>query len=341
MAEQISSLDTGYTVGMLSLFPQALDDKESLYEATNNAKIVLKQTLTYNSGRVIVEDTSLFPDNGIIRIGGDIGVPGHFEEIYYAKKTSNTFEDLIRGFAGSHQGSWPAQVSFVSNAVFSTHHNAVKDAIINMETNLGVKDFPDVDSLNGILKAQEVRFLGPKPIFRAFPLKGPPSLTVRFQNISTGHIVRYLWDFGDGGTSLEKNPTHTYFAEGAYTVKLNIVTSTGAQGVATKVGYIQVNSDESLPFFYVDSIDNPYSIATAEEEDEDPKTFVFVDQSEGDIVERNWIFGDGVTYTEQDPDIHEMTHQYQSPGEYIVSELIQFANGRLKRVELPEPLVVL
>jgi PKD repeat protein len=341
MADQISSLDVGYTTGMLSLFPQALDDKESLYEATNNAKVPLKQTLTYSSVRVIVEDTSLFPDKGIIRIGGDIGTGGQFEEIYYGKKTGNTFEDLKRGFAGSHQGTWPAKETFVSNAVFAEHHNALKDAIINMETNFGIADFPEPESLNGILKAQEVRFLAPKPIFRSFPIKGPPPLTVRFQNFSTGHIVRYLWDFGDGGSSLEKNPIHTYFSEGTYTVKLNVVTSTGAQGVATKIGYIQISKDEAQPFFYVDSISNPYSVQTANTLSQTPKTFVFVDQSEGDIVERNWIFGDGITYTQQDPDVHDITHQYLEPGEYVVSELIQFANGRLKRVELPDPLIVL
>ncbi len=341
MAEQISSLDEGYVTGDLSVFPEALDDYESLYKATNNAKIPLKQTLSFNAKRVIVDDTSLFPVNGIIRIGPDIGLPGDYELIYYGAKTSNTFEDLIRGFEGSQQAHWRSGESFVSNAVFAAHHNAIKDAIINMEVNCGTKEFPEAESLNGILKAQEVRFLAPKPLFRAFPIKGPPSLTVTFQNFSTGHVARYLWDFGDGGTSLEKHPQHTYVNEGIYTVKLNVVTSTGAQGVATKTGYIEVNSDESLPFIYVDTIDDPYSEETADDMSVDPKTFVFVDQSDGDIVQRNWIFGDGTNYTQEDPDIHEITHVYAEPGEYIVTEIIQFANGRLKKVELPEPLVVL
>lgn len=301
----------------------------------------LKQTLTYSGIRVIVDDTSLFPDNGIIRVGPDIGKPGQFEMIYYGSKTANTFEKLIRGFAGSKQSYWPTTNNFVSNAVFAEHHNAIKDAILNMENNGGERTFPDPNSLNGILTAQEIRFLAPKPLFRAFPIKGPPPLAVRFQNFSTGHIVRYLWDFGDGGTSLEQSPIHTYATEGVFTVKLNVVTSTSAQGVATKVGYITVSADEAAPFFYVDSIDNPYSQQTAAKLAVQPKEFVFVDQSDGDIVQRNWIFGDGVTFTEQDPDKHDITHIYSEPGEYVVSELIQFANGRLKRVELPTPLVVL
>jgi PKD repeat protein len=341
MADKFSSLDDGYQSGMLSVFPEALDDYGTMYRATNNAQVALKHSLSYNSTRVIVEDTSGFPASGLLRVGPDIGVPGDFEMIYYASKTANTFEKLIRGFAGSKQGYWPARANYVSNTVAAEHHNAVKDAILQMQSNFGLSEFPDPESLNGILKAQEIRFLSPKPQFRAFPIKGPPSLTVRFQNFSTGYIIRYLWDFGDGSTSLERSPVHTYANEGSYTIKLNVVTSTGAQGVATKTDYITVDSDESLPFFYVDSIESPYSQQTADDLDVDPKEFRFVDQSDGDIVQRNWIFGDGETLTEIDPDKHETTHIYQSPGEYIVSQIIQFANGRLKRVELPEPLIVL
>jgi PKD repeat protein len=283
----------------------------------------------------------MFPPSGIVRVGPDTGSPSEYEMIYYGKKTANTLENLVRGFAGSRQNKWSITGNFVTNSVVAEHHNAIKDALLNMQADCGVKDFPEPESLNGILKYQEIRFLAPKPLFRAFPIKGPPSLTVRFQNFSTGHIVRYLWDFGDGGTSLEKSPTHTYLNEGIYTVKLNVVTSTGAQGVATKVGYIEVNADEALPYFYVESIDNPYSQEYATANSLTPKEFVFVDQSDGDIVQRNWIFGDGQTYTEIDPDKHEIRHIYATAGEYIVTQLIQFATGRIKRVELGEPLVVL
>jgi len=341
MVDRISSLDTGYKTGDLSLFPEALDDKETLYEATNNAWIILKQSLPYTGKTVIVEDTSAFPAKGIIRVGPPPGESGQYEMIYYDKKTSNTFQDLIRGFEGSRQGYWKSGQHYVSNVVDAEHHNAIKDAIINIEKDLGLEENPASQSLNGILKAQEHRFLAPKPLFRAFPIVGPPPLKVRFQNFTTGHIIRYLWDFGDGSTSLEDSPIHTYLTEGKYTVKLNVVTSTGAQGVATKRDYIYVNNDESTPFFYVDSITNPYSVQTAATLSVDPKEFVFVDQSDGEIVQRHWVFGDGVKLTQEDPDIHDVTHVYQSPGSYIVTCLISFTNGQLKRVELPEPLVVL
>lgn len=341
MVDRITTLDDAYITGDLSLFPETLDDRESLYEVRNNAVILLKQTLTYNGKILIVEDTSAFPSKGQLRIGPPPGESGEYELIYYDKKTSNTFQNLKRGFAGSKTNRWLAGRAWVSNAVHAEHHNAIKDALINIEVDIGLEEDPDPSSLNGILKKQEVRFLTPKPLFRAFPVKGPPPLKVRFQNFTTGHIARYLWDFGDGGTSLDKSPNHVYLQEGKYTVKLNVTTTSGGQGVVTKKEYIEVNTDEALPFFYVDSIDNPYSVETATSLSVSPKEFWFIDQSDGDIVQRNWIFGDGVTFTQEDPDIHDITHIYEVPGEYVVTELIQFANGRLKKFELPEVLVVI
>ncbi|NIM11614.1 MAG: PKD domain-containing protein, partial [Candidatus Aminicenantes bacterium] len=49
-------------------------------------------------------------------------------------------------------------------------------------------------------------------------------LTVNFTDTSTddGTIVSWLWDFGDGNTSTEQNPTHTYAADGTYTVTLTV-----------------------------------------------------------------------------------------------------------------------
>jgi PKD repeat protein len=49
---------------------------------------------------------------------------------------------------------------------------------------------------------------------------------VTFTNVSTGH-TSVSWDFGDGSTSTENNPVHTYAAVGAYVVKL---TATNADG---------------------------------------------------------------------------------------------------------------
>jgi hypothetical protein len=188
--ERNSSLDLGYSVGDLSLYPLAQDDKNQLYEAKNNAETKLTQALTYNGKYIIVDNTDNFPSKGLLRIGPPAGQTGNFELVYYDQKVAGVFRNLIRGFAGSRQGQWKVGSSVI-NSVMAEHHNAVKDAIIQLETNLGTEEFPETTSLNGILKSQETRFLSPKPLFRAWPIKGAAPLRVRFQNFSSGPLIRH------------------------------------------------------------------------------------------------------------------------------------------------------
>jgi PKD repeat protein len=280
---KIHTLQDGYQTGDLSLYPEAIDNKETLYEASNNSVTILKQSLSYTALSMVVESTDNFPEKGVIKVSNKSDSKNG-ELIYYFGKTPNTFKGLIRGFAGSLRSPWNIN-STVSNAVSAEHHNSIKDAIIKLEVNLGLKNNPDENSLNGILKAQENRFLITKPIFRAYPLKGSPPLTVRFQGFSTGPIVKYFWDFGDGNTSSEKNPTHVYYQEGSYTVELNVVGSQGGQGIVTKNNYISVSEDEKPSFFYV----NP--MFGKKYDSGSPTLFEFVDQTDGDVKERIWNFG--------------------------------------------------
>ena len=344
MVERISSQDTGYAVGDLSLYPSVLDDKYQLYKATNNSVTKLKQSLTYSGKHIIVEDNSTFPENGIIRIGPPPGESGAAEMVYYDSKANSLFKNLIRGFAGSRQNQWPAG-SFVANAVFSEHHNATKDAIINIQNNLGTENVPVSTSLNGILKKQEVKFLAPKAVFRAFPIKGPPSLQVRFQNFSTGPVVRSFWDFGDGTTSTDFSPFHTYSQEGVYTVQLNVITTLGAQGYTIKSNYITVDKESRQPFFYVTPLVG-VSKKTADANTGHPTlgtatTFKFVDQTDGNISQRWWILdGEGKinevaianqTYIQEDPNIHTLDLVYDTPGEYNPALLVLLDNQTIKK----------
>ena len=46
-------------------------------------------------------------------------------------------------------------------------------------------------------------------------------------------ITGYLWNFGDGETSTEAKPVHTYAADGTYDVRLTVTDSLGATSTAT------------------------------------------------------------------------------------------------------------
>lgn len=81
--------------------------------------------------------------------------------------------------------------------------------------------------------------------FTCTPTSGESPLTVNCTDQSTGNITSRSWEFGDGTTSTEQNPTHIYNTDGTYTVALTV---TGANGSDTesKNGYISVSSSPIL-----------------------------------------------------------------------------------------------
>lgn len=76
----------------------------------------------------------------------------------------------------------------------------------------------------------------PKAFVNADPTSGETPLTVSFTGTGVdedGNIQSYFWDFGDGTTSNEQNPTHTFNSPGKYYVKLTVTDNYGAKATAT------------------------------------------------------------------------------------------------------------
>lgn len=67
--------------------------------------------------------------------------------------------------------------------------------------------------------------------------------TVTFSNFSVGGNS-YLWDFGDGSTSTDENPTHVYTTDGTFTIKLTVV-NTGGSAETTRNIVIDSNLIEA------------------------------------------------------------------------------------------------
>jgi hypothetical protein len=83
----------------------------------------------------------------------------------------------------------------------------------------------------------------PYPVsdFTATPVTGSSPLTVQFTDLSIiqvlpDFIIAWKWDFGDGGTSVEQNPKHTYNYPGTYTVSLETFTNSINNGAGSYVG---------------------------------------------------------------------------------------------------------
>ncbi|MER2999000.1 PKD domain-containing protein [Pontibacter populi] len=120
-------------------------------------------------------------------------------------------------------------------------------------------------------------------------------------SVTGNEIISWHWDFGDGTTSAEQHPTHTYATAGTYDVTLTIQT-------ASTCSNVKVNKVKVYPL--------PIADFTAPETCHTSVTS-FTDKStvaEGTIAAWEWDFGDGSpVVTTQSPD-----HTYAAPGTYTV-----------------------
>ncbi len=158
----------------------------------------------------------------------------------------------------------------------------------------------------------QVKPQAPVANFTATPRSGRSPLLVQFTDTSTGNITSRLWEFGDGTTSTERNPSHTYVKPGSFIVSLT-VTGPGGSNTKTMEGFVQVNPPAPVANFTA----TPRS-------GKSPLVVQFTDTSTGNITSRLWNFGDGTTSTEQNP-VH--TYRFKNTGDFTVSLSVTGLDG--------------
>jgi PKD repeat protein len=124
----------------------------------------------------------------------------------------------------------------------------------------------------------------------------------------------WLWNFGDGTTSTEQDPIHTYTSAGLFTVSLTVSNAYG-QDTETKLNLVLVTA--VLP-----GADFEASVTAGDA----PLAVTFTDLSTNTPTEWAWDFGDGGTSTEQDP-----VHTYAAVGTFDVSLTATNAAGSTPR----------
>lgn len=136
---------------------------------------------------------------------------------------------------------------------------------------------------------------------------GSLQYTFKFEDKSIGNITERLWEFGDGQTSAEVSPEHTFLNPGFYNVCL---------AINSKLNDNVVCADTICQKFFVQDIIPQYNCHSyfASSFKDSASGYQFTDLSNGtDITDWYWDFGDNNTSIEANP-----THRYDESGEYTV-----------------------
>jgi PKD repeat protein len=131
-------------------------------------------------------------------------------------------------------------------------------------------------------------------------------------------LISYHWDFGDGKTSIEQKPKHTYHTPGIYTVTFTATDHQGNQHNNTL--QITVIQPQNMPPIARASAD--ITLGTA------PLTVAFHGSgtdTDGAVVSYEWDFGD--SSTEQRSLIRDPIHTFSKEGVYIVTLTVRDNKG--------------
>jgi gliding motility-associated-like protein len=163
----------------------------------------------------------------------------------------------------------------------------------------------DSITLNNIVTTSD-----PVPAFTVSNTLSCPGALVYFVNNSTPAGLSYLWDFGDGGSSVLAAPSYAYAATGIYTVKLRVQDANGCADSLIRNLYMNVD----LPVANFTVNDSISSCLPFEVQFTNTSTF---------YTSQRWDFGPGQgTSTLTNP-----VHYYSIPGTYPVKLIVTSPGG--------------
>ncbi|MCX7607533.1 MAG: PKD domain-containing protein, partial [Bacteroidia bacterium] len=193
----------------------------------------------------------------------------------------NTFTVEVRDGGGNVVFSCPTPGTSVSGSLSCTVPAGTPPGTYTVQVSSSDPVYSS-GTLSLTVSAPPVADFAPDANLR-FCLGTPIAFTDRSQN-----AVSVRWDFGDGATSTDRNPTHTYTAPGSYTVTLT------AQVSSTCTDQLQ-RTVEILPLPTAAFTAQPPSLLLPEQ-----NTLTLTNTSSG-AATYQWDFGNGQTSTAPNP----------------------------------------
>lgn len=161
------------------------------------------------------------------------------------------------------------------------------------------------------------------------PLLGGNGVPVNFDGLSSydpdGTISAYLWNFGDGGTSTDSKPSHTWTTNGTYTVTLK-VQDNNVPGYQSDVVSRQIVISNSPPTANIVTTPGPNG-ANVVQSPNKPFLVQFNGTGsfdpDGNIVSYDWDFDDGTAHGTTPT----VSHSFTEYGTYMVKLTVTDNSG--------------
>lgn len=136
-------------------------------------------------------------------------------------------------------------------------------------------------------------------------------LMLTVNSITPSNALEYFWDFGDGNTSDQPTPTHTYTQNGSYEVKVRVRNACGVDSL-TQIVPIRGAAGPTAAFSYADTTGC------------NPVTVRFMNESSSDAVSFQWSFmgGSPAASMEENPVV-----SYAMAGNYQARLIVADING--------------
>ncbi|MDD4247976.1 MAG: PGF-pre-PGF domain-containing protein, partial [Methanosarcina sp.] len=186
----------------------------------------------------------------------------------------------------------------------------------NYTVNLTVSNLNGTDSKTDVITVlEEVIDVLPVADFDANVTSGNAPLAVLFTDNSQNATSRN-WNFGDGDSSIEQNPKHTYLSAGNYTVNLTVSNLNGTDSKTAVITVLE-EEEEEIDVLPVANFSTNVTSGYA------PLSVLFTDLSEN-ATSRSWdVNNDGI----EDSNEASFVYTYTSTGTYTAKLTANNAKG--------------
>lgn len=238
-------------------FPNAFDDETTLFTVTDDAVTRLAEDWRPEHTELVLEDTNRFPASG-----GYCTVYSFHDSISVAKrvttfKFSGVSDDRLTGVVPINNPQMPrVKGCRVVLNIMAQHRNATTNANLAMQKVLGEIGTQDESTIEWFANLLTSKVKVPRPFFSVSPSRtGFKLTTFNFKDqtyrLQPWQDIKWEWDFGDGTTSTEQNPSHAYEYPGLYTVMLRVTNNYGdktliARDVIRVLGEVPRTGDISV-----------------------------------------------------------------------------------------------